>query len=75
MSILGVLGDVKDEFNIGDDKAGFLQTVFVVAYMIFAPLFGYFGDRYSRRLIMAFGVGLWSMTTLLGSYARVSCLL
>ncbi|KAJ8731388.1 hypothetical protein PYW07_004552 [Mythimna separata] len=69
-TLAGVLGDVIEEFQIHDDKAGFLQTVFVVAYMIFAPLFGYFGDRYSRRVIMAFGVGLWSMTTLMGSFAR-----
>ncbi|XP_045484000.1 protein spinster isoform X1 [Pieris rapae] len=67
-TIAGVLDDVKKEFAIGDDKAGLLQTVFVVAYMIFAPIFGYLGDRYSRRAIMAFGVGLWSATTLIGSF-------
>ncbi|XP_061383629.1 protein spinster isoform X3 [Danaus plexippus] len=67
-TLAGVLGDVKDEFNIGDDYAGFLQTVFVIAYMVFAPIFGYLGDRYSRRRIMAFGVALWSLTTFVGSY-------
>ncbi|CAH0751413.1 unnamed protein product [Diatraea saccharalis] len=67
-TLAGVLTHVKAEFNIGDDSAGFLQTVFVVAYMVFAPIFGYLGDRYSRRTIMAFGVGLWSMTTLFGSF-------
>ncbi|CAH1116879.1 unnamed protein product [Phaedon cochleariae] len=36
--------------------------------MIFAPLFGYLGDRYSRRWIMAAGVFLWSLTTLCGSF-------
>lgn len=66
------MGDIKDEFAITDDKAGLLQTVFVIAYMVFAPIFGYFGDRYSRRIIMVFGVGLWCLTTLLGSFARVS---
>ncbi|XP_026735034.1 protein spinster isoform X3 [Trichoplusia ni] len=67
-TLAGVLGDVKEEFKIGDDCAGFLQTVFVVAYMVFAPIFGYLGDRYSRRIIMAFGVALWSMTTFFGSF-------
>ncbi|KAI8436762.1 hypothetical protein MSG28_010230 [Choristoneura fumiferana] len=66
--VSGVLGDVKKEFGIGDDKAGLLQTVFVVAYMVFAPIFGYLGDRYSRRTIMAFGVALWSLTTFFGSF-------
>lgn len=52
-----------------DDKAaGLLQTVFVLSYMIFAPLFGYLGDRYSRIWIMAVGVALWSATTVLGSF-------
>ncbi|KOB78758.1 Protein spinster, partial [Operophtera brumata] len=36
--------------------------------MVFAPIFGYLGDRYSRRIILAFGVALWSMTTLFGSF-------
>ncbi|XP_061716077.1 protein spinster isoform X2 [Cydia pomonella] len=67
-TIAGVLGDVKKEFNIGDDQAGLLQTVFVVAYMVFAPIFGYLGDRYSRRWIMAGGVALWSLTTFVGSF-------
>ncbi|XP_021921936.1 protein spinster isoform X2 [Zootermopsis nevadensis] len=67
-TIAGILNDVKAEFNIGDDLAGLLQTAFVLSYMIFAPLFGYLGDRYSRRLIMASGVLLWSLTTFLGSF-------
>lgn len=67
-TIAGILQDVRDEFKIGDDLGGLLQTAFVLSYMIFAPLFGYLGDRYSRRLIMAFGVLLWSLTTLLGSF-------
>merc|ERR1719219_2819522 len=47
---------------------GLLQTAFVIAYMIFAPLFGYLGDRYSRRAIMATGVFFWSVFTILGSF-------
>ena len=47
---------------------GLLQTAFVIAYMIFAPLFGYLGDRYSRRAIMATGVFCWSVFTVLGSF-------
>ncbi|KAJ4439910.1 hypothetical protein ANN_08040, partial [Periplaneta americana] len=64
----GILNDVKSEFKIGDDLGGLLQTAFVISYMVFAPLFGYLGDRYSRRVIMALGVFLWSLTTLIGSF-------
>uniref|UniRef100_A0A182P875 Major facilitator superfamily (MFS) profile domain-containing protein n=1 Tax=Anopheles epiroticus TaxID=199890 RepID=A0A182P875_9DIPT len=36
--------------------------------MVCAPVFGYLGDRYSRKWIMVLGVSLWSTTTLLGSF-------
>uniref|UniRef100_A0A1B6JMB3 Major facilitator superfamily (MFS) profile domain-containing protein n=1 Tax=Homalodisca liturata TaxID=320908 RepID=A0A1B6JMB3_9HEMI len=69
-TIAGILTDIEDYFNLPDDKTGLLQTAFVVSYMIFAPLFGYLGDRHSRRAIMAAGVFLWSITTLLGSFMK-----
>jgi len=52
--------------------SGLLQTAFILSYMIFAPLFGYLGDRYSRKLIMSGGVFLWCLTTFIGSYMKVS---
>lgn len=64
----GVLADLQKDFNISDSYAGLLQTAFIISYMVFAPIFGYLGDRYSRRLIMGFGIGLWSATTLAGSF-------
>ncbi|XP_055626650.1 protein spinster isoform X2 [Toxorhynchites rutilus septentrionalis] len=67
-TIAGVLTDIQSYFSIGDDEGGLLQTAFVLSYMICAPLFGYLGDRYSRKWIMALGVFLWSTTTLLGSF-------
>ena len=36
--------------------------------MIFAPVFGYLGDRYSRKWIMAVGVGIWVLAVLVGSF-------
>ncbi|XP_012262388.2 protein spinster isoform X2 [Athalia rosae] len=69
-TIAGILTDIKDEFKIGNDDGGLLQTVFIISYMIFAPLFGYLGDRYNRKLIMSFGVFLWCLTTFIGSYMR-----
>ena len=47
---------------------GLLQTAFIISFMVFAPLFGYLGDRYSRKAIMAAGVFLWSIFTLIGSF-------
>ncbi|EFA09102.2 protein spinster isoform X4 [Tribolium castaneum] len=67
-TLAGILEDIQKYFNVQNDKGGLLQTAFVLSYMIFAPIFGYLGDRYSRKNIMAFGVFLWSLTTLIGSF-------
>jgi MFS family permease len=69
--ILGVLDEIQLHFDIKDAGGGLLPTVFLISYMIFAPLFGYLGDRYSRRWIMVVGVFLWSLTALVGSYTGV----
>ena len=45
----GILTQIQCDLNIGDTEGGLLQTAFVAIYMICAPLFGYLGDRYSRR--------------------------
>uniref|UniRef100_A0A915LB36 Major facilitator superfamily (MFS) profile domain-containing protein n=1 Tax=Romanomermis culicivorax TaxID=13658 RepID=A0A915LB36_ROMCU len=67
-TIAAVLTDVQAYFNIDDVYVGLLQTVFIGAYMVFAPVCGYLGDRYSRKLIMIFGIFVWSTTVLLSSF-------
>ena len=67
----GILRQVQEEYQIDDGEAGALQTAFVICYMLFAPLFGYFGDRHSRKMIMAFGVLIWVIATLVGSFMPV----
>jgi MFS family permease len=64
----GVLLDIQKYFKINDGESGLLQTVFICSYMLFAPLFGYLGDRYSRKTIIIFGISFWSLMTLLGSF-------
>ncbi|RWS25021.1 protein spinster 1-like protein [Leptotrombidium deliense] len=66
-TVAGILDEIQNYYNLDDKQGGLLQTSFVVAYMIFAPLFGYLGDRYSRKYLMCVGVLFWSLTTFLGS--------
>ncbi|XP_041457140.1 protein spinster homolog 1-like isoform X1 [Lytechinus variegatus] len=69
-TIAANLNDIQEYFNITDDnsKAGLLQTIFIVGYMLTSPIFGYLGDRYSRKLLVAFGITTWSGLTLAGSF-------
>merc|ERR1719412_1939959 len=68
LTIAGILDQIKTDYNASNAMMGLLQTAFIISFMVFAPLFGYLGDRYSRKAIMAAGVFLWSVFTLIGSF-------
>lgn len=69
-TIAGVLKDVKQFFDMNDAQGGLLQTAFIISYMIFAPVFGFLGDRYSRKKIIIGGVFFWSIMTLFSSFVQ-----
>ncbi|XP_076792495.1 protein spinster homolog 3 isoform X2 [Arvicanthis niloticus] len=66
--IPGVLLDVQEYFHISDSHAGLLQTVFISCLLVSAPVFGYLGDRYSRKAILSIGILLWSGAGLSSSF-------
>lgn len=43
-------------------------TVFICSFLLFAPLFGYLGDRYNRKYIMIGGLVVWLITALCSSF-------
>lgn len=67
-----VLEPIKKELNISSDAdMGRLATAFMLGYFITSPIFGYLGDRISRRKLMAFGVIGWSLGTCLTGVAQI----
>jgi predicted MFS family arabinose efflux permease len=56
---------IKKEFHTSDAQLGILTTVFLLAYMVAAPLVGWMGDRYPRKYIVIFGIAIWSGFTFL----------
>ena len=67
--VAAVLPALQSEFGLSHQQGGELQSAFVIGYVIFAPIFGYLGDRVSRPLLMAFGACLWSVATLMSGLA------
>lgn len=51
-------------------KLGTLMTGFILVYMCFALLFGALGDRRARPRVIAAGVFLWSLATIVSGLAR-----
>ncbi|ELV12011.1 Protein spinster like protein 3 [Tupaia chinensis] len=66
--IAGVLLDVQKFYCISDSSAGLLQTVFIGCLLLSAPVFGYLGDRHSRKATLGFGILLWSGAGLSSSF-------
>ncbi|MGH0147558.1 UNVERIFIED_CONTAM: hypothetical protein FKN15_019381 [Acipenser sinensis] len=64
----GVLLDIQQHFGVSDSGAGLLQTVFICSFMVAAPIFGYLGDRFNRKVILGCGIFFWSAVTLSSSF-------
>jgi MFS family permease len=62
-SFFAVATQVKQDLSITNTRYGFLSSSFMIVYTLVTPLVGFLGDRYSRRMLLASGVGLWSVAT------------
>ena len=61
--VAGVLPRIEESLHIEHAQAGTLQSIFIVVYMLVAPLGGYLGDRYPRRWVLAVSILVWSLAT------------
>jgi MFS transporter, Spinster family, sphingosine-1-phosphate transporter len=61
--VFAVLEPMRLELGASDAEAGFLATVFLVAYMIASPIVGPLGDRIPRKRIVAASLAVWSLAT------------
>jgi MFS family permease len=70
-TILGaVMPPLRAELNLSDEQGGTVGTAFMLGYFLTSPLFGYLGDRMPRRWLIAGGVFVWSLGTLLSGHAH-----
>jgi MFS family permease len=61
---------LRADLWLTDTRLGLLGTGFIVVYMIASPFFGVVGDRRGRPALLALGVGVWSVATVLSGFAR-----
>ncbi|PAV76042.1 hypothetical protein WR25_02852 [Diploscapter pachys] len=58
-TIAGVLTDIQKYYNIDDTMGGFIQTMFMIFFIICSPICGYLGDRYNRKWVLTVGIAVW----------------
>ncbi|MDX1286130.1 MAG: MFS transporter [Draconibacterium sp.] len=61
---------ITEDFAVSDVEYGFINTGFLISYGIMFTIGGILIDRYGSRLGLAVSVGLWSIATLLHSFAN-----
>jgi MFS family permease len=71
--VFAILGEtLKKPTTLGltDGQLGWIGASFMVVYALTSPVFGTLGDRQGRSRLIASGVAIWSVGTMLGGFAR-----
>lgn len=64
-----VLPSLQKDLGLSDGQAGRTATAFMIGYFVTSPFFGYLGDRVSRKWLIAAGILVWSVGTVLTGFA------
>ena len=62
-SFFAVGKPIQEQLDISNTRFGWLGVAFMIVYTFISPLMGWLGDRYNRKVLLASGVGLWSLAT------------
>jgi len=60
---------IRQDWPLSDTQLGLLGSAFIVLYAVVGVPLGRLADRWNRRWLLAAGVALWSLTTLLSGFA------
>jgi MFS transporter, Spinster family, sphingosine-1-phosphate transporter len=66
-ALFAVVPDLKARFAIDDAQVGLLQTLFMIPHALATLPFGWAGDRYDRRRVIAAGMVLASLAGAAGA--------
>ena len=66
---------LKTELGLSDGQVGRIVTAFMIGYFATSPLFGFLGDRSSRKWLIAGGIFVWSLGTVLTGFAATFVML
>ena len=68
--VAAVLEPLGADLGLNDAQRGRLTFVFVIVYMLAAPVFGALADRLHRPRLIAVGVTIWSLATMAGALVQ-----
>lgn len=60
----------KKDLNLTDAETSLPLSAFILVYMVASPIFGTLAEKGPRKLIVAFGVAVWSLATAGAAFAE-----
>ncbi|MDI1443731.1 MFS transporter [Polyangium sp. 6x1] len=54
---------IQEHLGLSDKELGFVTSAFMLGYFVTSPVFGWLGDRFPRKTLIAAGVLVWSAAT------------
>lgn len=70
MLVNAVGPEMQRGLGLSDFELGLVGSAFMIGYFVTSPIFGYLGDRYPRKHLVAGGVFVWSIATVLSGFAE-----
>lgn len=64
MIISSLLTPIKAEFGFSDEQIGRLSSMFTLAGIVGAPVFGFLANRFGRKAVLLAGVAIWSVSSI-----------
>ncbi len=61
--VSAVAPKIQESLQINDTRIGWITSAFMFGYFLTSPGFGWLGDRYKRKGLIAAGVAIWSLAT------------
>jgi MFS transporter, Spinster family, sphingosine-1-phosphate transporter len=68
--LASIVPPLKAELHLSDGEIGWLTSSFMIGYFATSPVFGYLGDRWQRKGLIAFGILSWSAGTILSGFSH-----
>lgn len=67
--VMAVAPKIQESLGLSDAQVGWVTSAFIVGYLVTSPMFGWLGDRFQRKGLIAAGVFVWSAATALSGLA------
>ncbi|MGH7531181.1 MAG: spinster family MFS transporter [Gemmatimonadales bacterium] len=68
--VFAVFEPIKRDLQVSDAQLGWLGSAYIIVLSLAALPLGVIGDLRSRRMVITWGVSIWSAATALGGFVR-----